>query len=273
MNDRVVKNIPLELIDVQGRLRDVDETAAMQLALSIAKSGLNNAITVRPNGDRYELVAGGHRLRAHELLDYDEIRCDVRDLSDDQAELVEIEENLFRNDLTCAERVLSLGVWDRAFRAEHPDFKQGGDRGNHHTGGKVPSWDFGSYDDVMAEKTGRSRSRNYEDLAAFRALGEDALRKLMKSKIADNAAQLKALSKLPPDDRDRAANDFATGEYEAVKEWRQAVGDLIPPPHRTPKDDWMMKMLALWGRGQRQWQKDFMTDLGMDFLRNIGAIE
>lgn len=150
---RETREIDLDLIDVVERLREVDEDAAEQLSLSVAQNGLNHAITVRPMEDgRFDLVAGGHRLRAHELLGLDAILCDIRDLSDDEAELVEIEENLFRNDLTCAERIISIGVWDASFRAAHEEYQRGGDRGKPFDGcsghgcyarrSSDPSWQF-----------------------------------------------------------------------------------------------------------------------------------
>ena len=122
------------------------------------------------------MVAGAHRLRAHELLGRETITCTIRDLSDDEAELVEIEESLMRSELTAAERILSIGLWNEAFLEANPEYRRGGDRGNQHVGGKVQSSDLARYDEIMSGKTGRSRSSNFEDIAIFEGLGIEILK-------------------------------------------------------------------------------------------------
>ncbi|KPN64284.1 ParB-like nuclease domain-containing protein [Aliiroseovarius crassostreae] len=255
--------ISLDLIDVTERLRELDEGAAQQLALAIGKNGLINAITLRPSDHgRYELVAGRHRLRAHEILDRETIRSFVRELTDDEAEILEIEENVFRTDLSAIERIKSVGLWVQSFRTAHPELKHGGDRGNQHTGGKLQTLQLARPDEILAQKTGRSQRSIYDDVAIFDALGEEALTMLASSQIADNASQLKALCKLEPDHREACAEALAGEAFKSVSEWRAAVGDQRPKDELSPKEKWLQQMGKLWGEGKKGWRDEFLREIG-----------
>ena len=84
-----------EIIIPAGR-RDINHVKVSELAESIKIVGLINPITV---GNDNTLIAGAHRLEACRLLGFDEIECVVLDCDELRTELVEIDENLIRNDL------------------------------------------------------------------------------------------------------------------------------------------------------------------------------
>jgi ParB/RepB/Spo0J family partition protein len=91
-------------VDTEKR-RPIDEATAIELARSIREDGLLHPITVRPNEGRYWLIAGAHRLKAwYEILRRPTILAKVLDLDDNEAEIIEIEENLRRLDLTREQR-------------------------------------------------------------------------------------------------------------------------------------------------------------------------
>jgi ParB family chromosome partitioning protein len=255
--------VPVDEINIGERLRDVCEAAAEQYALSISQSGLLHPVIVRPSEHGgFDLVAGAHRLRAHELLDLETIRAEIRDLTDDEAEIVEIEENLFRNDLTCAERVISLGLWEQAFKEAHPEIRQGGDRRSEDVKTKVQSLHFENFDEIMGRKTGRSRRSNFDDLALFKVLGVEALKELRGSAIADNMAQLKALSKLESKQLRGAVHRISVGDFASVKAWQVAVGDVPASENISPRDAWMEKQLEHWAAGKKAWRDAFLAEIG-----------
>jgi len=76
-----------------------DDRALAELAASIAAHGLAQPITVRPQGDCYELVAGERRFRAACQLGWETIPAIVRELSDEAADAIMLAENLARADL------------------------------------------------------------------------------------------------------------------------------------------------------------------------------
>ena len=86
----------LSEIIIPGGRRDVDQDKVSGLVASIKIVGLLNPITIDKND---VLIAGAHRLAAHERLGFDEIECIVLDCDDWQPELIEIDENLIRNEL------------------------------------------------------------------------------------------------------------------------------------------------------------------------------
>jgi ParB/RepB/Spo0J family partition protein len=96
-----VKDIKLELIDEppQAMRTEIPRDAIFDLAHDIKKNGLINPITVRPVGNRYEVVAGHRRFLAHRYGGIATIRCVVRELTDDEAFGVMTSENLARENV------------------------------------------------------------------------------------------------------------------------------------------------------------------------------
>lgn len=70
------------------------------LASSIAEAGLLQPITVRRNGDRYQLIAGERRLRAHEYLGKLTIESIIVPSTDTDLAVLALAENIDREDLT-----------------------------------------------------------------------------------------------------------------------------------------------------------------------------
>lgn len=90
--------------------RHFDADGIHTLAADIKAKGLINPVTVRPLGnDEYELVAGERRYRAHLEANLPRIRAIVLpDLTEAEALLYAVSENLDREDLSPIERLDSL---------------------------------------------------------------------------------------------------------------------------------------------------------------------
>lgn len=95
-----VQDIYLDSIDEPAHAMrvDIDRDAIFTLAASIKEHGLINPITVRPRGDRYEVVAGHRRFLAHRYGGIPKIKCVVRQLTDEEAAAVMASENYDRED-------------------------------------------------------------------------------------------------------------------------------------------------------------------------------
>ncbi|MBB5074093.1 ParB family chromosome partitioning protein [Bartonella callosciuri] len=126
------QEIALDLIVVPERIRPVDDEHAKAFAQSMAREGLMNPITVRhtPNAKEgnYTLIAGAHRLRAAELLGYSEIDAVVVQADKDNAALLEVAENLFRNELSVIDRALFVQTYRELWEKKYGEIKVGGDR-------------------------------------------------------------------------------------------------------------------------------------------------
>jgi ParB family chromosome partitioning protein len=105
------RELSVHLIDppaTPARL-DHDVEELNQLADSIKAHGLINAITVKPDGERYQIIAGHQRWLAHKLAGLERIRCTIRgDVTDQFADKLRVHENLQRNDLSPIEEALEL---------------------------------------------------------------------------------------------------------------------------------------------------------------------
>lgn len=123
------KRIPLDQIEPNPNQprKHFDERALRELANSILMRGLMQAITVRPIGeDRFMIVAGERRWRAHKLLAADgaigkkpDIICEVVSIDENEMALQAIVENLARADVKPMEEARAFqSMLDRGWNIE-----------------------------------------------------------------------------------------------------------------------------------------------------------
>lgn len=79
--------------------KEINPDAFEMLVTSIREKGIQHPLLVRPNGRKYELVAGQRRLLAAQRLNLTEVPVVIRELSDADALAAAIIENLTREDL------------------------------------------------------------------------------------------------------------------------------------------------------------------------------
>lgn len=119
--------VGLHAITVRSdRLRSLRQSVVDELAESIRMQGLLHPIVLRPQPRKnagYILVAGWHRLEAVRKLGHEAIRAEIREGLN--AELVEIDENLIRADLTLMERDLHVARRKVLYEELHPETRKG----------------------------------------------------------------------------------------------------------------------------------------------------
>ncbi|MCP4677614.1 MAG: DNA modification methylase [Deltaproteobacteria bacterium] len=106
------------VLDDRRELRNVEK-----LAESIDKIGLISPIAIEEDGT---LIAGYHRLEACKLLGWTRIPAIVFDRDDIDIELIEVDENLQRNELNAIERAEALSWRKALYEAKYPQTKWGG---------------------------------------------------------------------------------------------------------------------------------------------------
>lgn len=105
-----IRDIPLELIDdfPDHPFKVRDDEDMMQLVESVKERGVITPATVRQkeNG-RYELISGHRRKRACELAGFETLRCEVVDLTRDEATILMVESNFQRSQILPSEKAFA----------------------------------------------------------------------------------------------------------------------------------------------------------------------
>ncbi|MEW5894878.1 MAG: ParB/RepB/Spo0J family partition protein [Candidatus Omnitrophota bacterium] len=103
--EKNIANIKTALIkynSFQPRLHYGPE-ALEELKVSIKEKGILQPILVRPNGDGYEVIAGERRLRAAQALGMSEVPAVIKDVSNEEALVLALIENIQREELNAIE--------------------------------------------------------------------------------------------------------------------------------------------------------------------------
>lgn len=184
-------------IDLGTRLRAIDPDHVAFIAESIRDAGQLQAVVVRPpvegtNG-HVRLIVGAHRVEACRLLGR-KVRVVVRPLTDDQAALAEIDENLARHDLTELDRAAFIAVRKDIYLRAHPEAGQGkAKKGKPDKNVPlVPSFaeDLAGRLNIDARTVNRAVRR-------YRDISPEVRRRIAGTWLARRGVELDALARLP----------------------------------------------------------------------------
>lgn len=115
-----IRDIPLELIDdfPDHPFKVRDDEDMMQLVESVKERGVITPATVRQKEDgRYELISGHRRKRACELAGFETLRCEVVDLTRDEATILMVESNFQRSQILPSEKAFAYKMRMEAITA------------------------------------------------------------------------------------------------------------------------------------------------------------
>lgn len=105
-----IRDIPLSQIDdfPDRPFKVKDDEDMMQLIESIKERGIITPATVRLKDDgRYELISGHRRKRACEIAGFDTLRCEVVELTKDEATILMVESNYQRSQILPSEKAFA----------------------------------------------------------------------------------------------------------------------------------------------------------------------
>ena len=105
-----IKDIPISDIDdfPDHPFQVKDDEDMMQLVESIKERGVITPATVRLKEDgRYELISGHRRKRASEIVGLDTLRCEVVELTRDEATILMVESNCQRSKILPSEKAFA----------------------------------------------------------------------------------------------------------------------------------------------------------------------
>ena len=190
--------LPIDQIFTRKDARKLDEAAVSRLMESIKEIGLINPIrvreTTRPDHPQaWEVIAGGHRLRAMRKLGFEDVPAVVVNDDDLHAELAMIDENLMRAELTPADRAAQTARRKVIYLELHPETAKGGNVGpNRQFGGtEAPC-----FTDATVAATGAAKRTVERDAERGEKISEEAL-SLVRGTQIDKGVELDKLKKVP----------------------------------------------------------------------------
>lgn len=206
-----LRDIALALIDVPAGRRALDPDWVETLAAEFLEHPQRTPIDVLQVGERFELVAGGHRYAAKAKAGHADIRAIVWQRSDfrhhSQIKLVEIAENFMRRELSVLDRAFDVAAWREVYETVQGAVKRGGDRRSKSKSQvetligdeavDVAAETFAAAFTVAAQRAlGLSRANVFRSLK-IAALGEANRQRISLLSIADNQSELLSLVAQP----------------------------------------------------------------------------
>ena len=228
------QRIELGLLRASAQPRPLQTADVDKLAASIREIGLIQPVTVRAaiiNGnvakDGFQIVAGHHRVAAARALGWTEIDAIVVQAEGHlEAELIEIDENLCRSELSVAQRAhyskRRKEIWEALHPEPSPDYSLESYDADDETevaqleppqfagqlGGARPQTK--GFAASTAEVTGESKAQINRNVARAEAIGPDILK--LSGTSLDKGVELDALAKLPEPERKELIERAAAGE-------------------------------------------------------------
>lgn len=193
--------------------KEFDENALSELSKSIEQNGVIQPILVRPvTGGTYQIVAGERRWRAARMAGLTEVPVVIREMSDEEAAVFALIENLQREDLNPIEEAIGI----RSLIDE-----------------------FGMTQDEAADRVGKSRVAVTNTLRLLK-LPENILSMVAKGKIT--AGHARALISLEDEGRMLKIANAVIDNNLTVREVEKMVktelsGEKAKPQKREKKRD------------------------------------
>lgn len=223
-----LQKITLRNVVASGQPRPLVTSEVDRLSASIRSIGLIQPVTVRESvvvhgtaEKGWQIVAGHHRVAACRALGWTEIDALViEDAGHLQSELIEIDENLCRAELTASQRTKYTARRKQIWEAMNPETKP--DTGGQSLptclsdGRKAGPQHEQGFAAETAAATGQSKSSINQSLAVSNVLGGNTLDRVSGTSL-DKGVELIALTKLTPDAREALIVRAEAGEKVSAR--------------------------------------------------------
>ena len=160
-----IRDIPISEIDEfpDHPFKVLMDEDMEQLVESIKRNGVMTPATVRLKEDgRYELISGHRRKKACELAGLETLKCEVKELTRDEAIIVMVESNLQRSVILPSEKAfaykMKLDAMNRQGKRTDLTFSQNGKKLNSAN--------------LLAENTGESKTQIYRYISLTKLIPE-----------------------------------------------------------------------------------------------------
>lgn len=261
-------SIPLDQITVGPRLREVDPDWVALIAASMAERGQDTPVQVRAIPGGWTLVAGAHRMAALREAGIPNALATVVVASDDEARLIEIDENLMRRELSELDRAAFLAERKALYERLNPTTKHGGKRSKGQVDMDGHLTLPPRFTAETAERIGLSERQIRRIIARAQiwqrqpdGVGDGLRIALSRSRWANHGPTLDALAKLSPAKRRQAVTlltrdeDPAPNLAAALREMGEGVAE------RSTADDWLARLLTTWRKSPADARRAFLRAL------------
>ena len=151
-----IRDIPLSQIDEfpDHPFKVLMDEDMEQLVESIKRNGVMTPATVRLKEDgRYELVSGHRRKKACELAGLETLKCEVKELTRDEAIIIMVESNLQRSTILPSEKAFAYKMRLEAMK------RQAGRPAKENYSPMGNNLEFATSSDELADKVGESKNQ------------------------------------------------------------------------------------------------------------------
>lgn len=261
------KRILISDVVIPERLRAVEEEHALAIAQSIVEHGLINPITVRSTpaakGGKYTLVAGAHRIRAEQINEETEIDAMIVEGDKAEAQLIEITENLFRNELSVLDRAVFVQSYRDIWEKKHGKVEPGrpGNSANLALLMEEEA-ETGSFSMHVADRMGLSRRAYFRLNKIAQNLHPEVRTAIRGTAVADNQSALLKIAKMEPQKQRQAAIAF-----RAEPDLKKALALVEPPPQlskaQVGQATLLSRLVTAWEDASEETRNQFLEHIGL----------
>ena len=257
----------LSSIHVGERLRPIDMDYAEAIAASMSEHGQISPIMIRKTpakkGTPYTLVAGGYRTTAATLLGWTEIDAIVVKADAVEAQLLEISENLYRNELNPLDRAIFVMKYRELWEEKHGKIKRGGDQKSKPQDAGLVFSAGRELSKLVQERLGISQDK-YERAVSIGTKLDPVLRQAVRGTTAENdQSQLLTLAKLPREDQVKVAAALKhEPDVKKVLAFTKPPA-LVTTPPASSQSIILTKLIAAWDEASEETRDSFLEHIGM----------
>jgi ParB family chromosome partitioning protein len=209
-----VVNIPMASIRIPANHRARNPNKIKALAESMREHGQFHPLLVHRERDEIWAATGAHRLKAAAEIGWTHINVVFIEGDELHLELITIDENLMRSELSPTERISALGRRKAIYLELHPDTRAGVAGGKARQGTASGAVSFA---DETAAETGLNKRTIQRDAARSEKLGQADLT-LINGTSLDSLGEVDALIKLPRSKREEIIASAAKGDEVSAKD-------------------------------------------------------
>jgi len=269
--NQITQRIPLNLIKVSSFQPRAyfDKTKLEELAKTIAIHGILEPLLVREREGIYELIAGGRRYKAAEMVGLTEAPVIVLTLTDEQCLEVAILENLQREDLNPIEETEGiLKLLESRLKQERKNitsllYRLRNEHLNASSRNVSPNEEIQVVEKTF-EPLGISWKSFVETRLPLLKLPEDILNAIKEGKIEYTKA--KAIAKIKPEEKREEFLNQAIEENLSLSQIKERIEALTTDkqdgssPLATPQKEIVdisqrLKKAQLWKKDPKKWRK------------------